>query len=325
MRVLLASTAGKGHLGPLLPFAAALEARGDDVRTVVSDPPRDPRLDTVKDLPREQQTLFIEREWFGRICAEAARPAIEAACDEFRPELILREPCEYASAIAAVRRGLPFVTVAITNAEGEWGATAIAAPVLPDAVVDALRERPLLSRFPATLDPSPYPRTYRYAEEAAPESTHELVYATFGSEAARLGYGPYRALLDAVDGLDVEVLLTTGEALDLGPVPKNVRVERWVPQKDALARARLVVCHGGSGTVLGTLAAGLPLIILPLFADQATNGARLARVGAARVVEPHELRDAILDPPPPPLDLARELRAAPPLLTGLRRACEGIG
>ena len=98
-----------------------------------------------------------------------------------------------------------------------------------------------------------------------------------------------------------------------------MRVERWVPQPEALARASLVVCHGGSGTVLGTLAAGIPLIILPLFADQLANARMLAEAGAARVVEPHELRAAILDPPPPALDLARELRAAPPPLTALRR------
>ena len=45
----------------------------------------------------------------------------------------------------------------------------------------------------------------------------------------------------------------------------------------------------------------------------------LTKAGAARVVEPHELRAAILDPPSPALDLARELRAAPPPLTALRR------
>jgi len=71
--------------------------------------------------------------------------------------------------------------------------------------------------------------------------------------------------------------------------------------------------------VLGTLAAGIPLIILPLFADQLSNARMLAEAGAARVVEPHELRAAILDPPSPALDLARELRAAPPPLTALRR------
>ena len=96
-----------------------------------------------------------------------------------------------------------------------------------------------------------------------------------------------------------------------------------MPQQDALARARLVVCHGGSGTVLGTLAAGLPLIIMPLFADQATNGERLAGVGAARVVEPHELREAILNPPPAPLDLARELRGAPAPIEALDGAWRG--
>jgi UDP:flavonoid glycosyltransferase YjiC (YdhE family) len=249
------------------------------------------------------------------------QPAMDAACDELRPDLILREPCEYASAVAAEARGIPHLTVAISQARAEWNCIGLVEGVLPDAVVGALRTVPYLSRFPASLDPSPFPDTRRYAEAAPPaESSRELVYATFGTVAAGLGYDPYRALLDAVDGLDVPVLLTTGDDLDLGPVPPNVRVERWVPQPEALARASLVVCHGGSGTVLGTLAAGLPLIILPLFADQLSNARTLAAAGAARVVEPEELRAAILDPPPPPLALARELRAAPPPLTALRRA-----
>jgi len=50
-----------------------------------------------------------------------------------------------------------------------------------------------------------------------------------------------------------------------------VHVEAWVPQADALAAATVVVCHGGSGTTFGTLAAGLPLVIVPMFADQPAN------------------------------------------------------
>ena len=319
MRVLIASTAGAGHVGPLLPFAAALEERGDEVRRVIGEPDRRGTWDGFEELSHEQQSAYFGREWFGRICTAAAQPAIDAACDEFRPELILREPCEYASAVAAEARGIPHVTIAISQARAEWSCIELVEGVLPGAVVEALRTAPYLSRFPGSLDRSPFPDTRRYAESQAPESTRELVYATFGTVAAGLGYDPYRALLDAVDGLDVPVLLTTGEELDLGPVPPNVRVERWVPQPEALARASLVVCHGGSGTVLGTLAAGIPLIILPLFADQLSNARMLAEAGAARVVEPHELRAAILDPPSPALDLARELRAAPPPLTALRR------
>jgi UDP:flavonoid glycosyltransferase YjiC (YdhE family) len=138
--------------------------------------------------------------------------------------------------------------------------------------------------------------------------------------AAGLGFDPYRAALDAVTGLDVEVLMTTGAELDLRDVPANVRVERWVPQAQALARAALVVCHGGSGTVLGALAAAIPLIVMPMFDDQFANARALKAAGAAVVAEPATLRAAILAPPPPALDLARELRAAPPPLTALRRA-----
>jgi UDP:flavonoid glycosyltransferase YjiC (YdhE family) len=98
-------------------------------------------------------------------------------------------------------------------------------------------------------------------------------------------------------------------------------VERWVPQAEALAQASLVVCHGGSGTVLGALAANVPLVILPLFADQFANARALADTGAAAVVVgPDELRAAILSPPDPPAQLARELHDAPPCLTALRRA-----
>jgi UDP:flavonoid glycosyltransferase YjiC (YdhE family) len=124
----------------------------------------------------------------------------------------------------------------------------------------------------------------------------------------------------------VPVLLTTSIALDLGPVPPNVTVERWVPQVEALAKASLVVCHGGSGTVLGTLAAGIPLVIMPMFADQTANAERLANVGAARIAATaEELRDSILHPPPPPLAIAAELRAAPPPLVALQRARQGMG
>jgi hypothetical protein len=286
------------------------------VRRLVSDPPRDARWDALASMSREEQRVFAEREWFGRICTEHLRPRVEAASDV---DLIIREPCEYASAIVAVERGIPFATVAITNAQGEWGATELAAPVLPDAAVQAIRTRPFLSRFPASIDPSPYPVTLRYAEPAPPESTREYVYATFGTEVPRSGHDPYRALLDAVDGLDVPVLLTTSEPLELR-APPNVTVKRWVAQHEALAGASMVVCHGGSGTVLGTLAAGLPLVILPLFADQFENARRLR--GVARTVAPEELREAIRHPPPPPTALAAEIRANPAPLDALWK---GIG
>jgi MGT family glycosyltransferase len=93
----------------------------------------------------------------------------------------------------------------------------------------------------------------------------------------------YRLVLDALATLPVQALLTTGEALDpasLGTIPDNVVALRFVPQAELLGHVRAVLCHGGSGTVLGTLAAGVPMVVLPLFADQPTNAAEVAKVGA---------------------------------------------
>jgi UDP:flavonoid glycosyltransferase YjiC (YdhE family) len=54
-----------------------------------------------------------------------------------------------------------------------------------------------------------------------------------------------------------------------------------------LDHADLVVCHGGSGTTLAALAAGVPLVIVPLFADQFENARRIATARAGRVVDTH--------------------------------------
>ncbi len=112
------------------------------------------------------------------------------------------------------------------------------------------------------------------------------MYVTFGSVAASVGLFPglYRTTVDVLSDLDVHVLVTTGGQADpaeLGPLPANVRAERWVAQEEALAHADAVVCHGGYGTMLGALAHGVPLVVMTLFGgDQRRNGRRIAEIGA---------------------------------------------
>jgi MGT family glycosyltransferase len=79
------------------------------------------------------------------------------------------------------------------------------------------------------------------------------------------------------------VLLTVGtevDPADLGPVPANVHVEPWVPQGAVMAHASAMVGHGGSGSTLAAMAAGMPLAVVPLFADQPENAQRVADLGA---------------------------------------------
>jgi UDP:flavonoid glycosyltransferase YjiC (YdhE family) len=323
MRVLVASTGGAGHYNPLVPFVDSLARRGDDLLLVVppeleavvaatglrfrigASPPAAEAEKIRRQLPvvpALDSSILGNRELFGRLCTAAMLPTMEAAFASWQPDLVVREPCEYASAVVACRMGLPQVQVAISQAEVEEWSIGIAAPALEPygpGVVGQLRASPYLTRFPAALDPSPFPDTRRFREAVRPASgplpdwwhgsVGPLVYLTYGSITGGLSIAVpvFRAALDAVAGLEARVLLTVGRGIEvdaLGPVPENVHVEAWVPQHDVLSEAAAVVCHGGSGTTFGALAAGVPLVIVPLFADQPTNGALVAKAGAGVVV-----------------------------------------
>ena len=124
---------------------------------------------------------------------------------------------------------------------------------------------------------------------AALGTDRPLVYVTSGTEPPSVTF-PWREVLAAVSGLDVDAVATIGPHVDpaaIGTVPANVRVERFVPQADLLARASVVVSHGGAGSVLGAASHGRPQLVVPLFADQWENGIAVDGAGCGTVVGPH--------------------------------------
>ena len=334
MRLLAAcSLGGAGHLNPLLPFLAAAQRQGDEtlvvgapaIREMVElagypfraggEPPEAvvaPIRERLPVLPPRDASILGNRDLFGRLATTAMLPGMERTCAEWSPDLVLRDPCEYASAIVTRRLGIPTAQVAISLAEAEAASITAAAPALEEhqsGLVEELRASPYLTRFPASLDPSPFPTTVRFKDPGTalgrplPDwwggSEAPLVYVTFGTVLGHMSRaaGVYRAVMNAVKGLEVRVLLTVGRRFDrssLGPIPANVRVEPWVDQADVVDQADLVVCHGGSGTAFGALAAGVPVVVVPLFADQFENGRRIADRGAGLVVEAKESTGAPL-------------------------------
>lgn len=118
-----------------------------------------------------------------------------------------------------------------------------------------------------------------------------FVYCTLGTF-SNSNAQVLRTLIEAVGSLDVDVLLTTGWGVprnQLGAVPGNVVVEEYVPQAQVLGHASLVVCHGGSGTMLASLSAGVPIVALPQGADQFVNAPCWLRSGAVAVLDPTAL------------------------------------
>jgi UDP:flavonoid glycosyltransferase YjiC (YdhE family) len=103
----------------------------------------------------------------------------------------------------------------------------------------------------------------------------------------------------ALDGLDLRVLVLTGPELAPDEVSfgGDAVVRDYVPHAAVLPHASLVVAHGGTGTLLAALAAGVPVVCLPLGRDQPANARRLEELRLGVVVErdaePAAIRDAV--------------------------------
>ena len=68
----------------------------------------------------------------------------------------------------------------------------------------------------------------------------------------------------------------------------HVRIERYVDHGSLLPRCDVVLTHGGHGTLMACLSLGVPMVVLPVNADQPRNARRCADLGVARVVGPAE-------------------------------------
>jgi UDP:flavonoid glycosyltransferase YjiC (YdhE family) len=62
--------------------------------------------------------------------------------------------------------------------------------------------------------------------------------------------------------------------------PANVTVVRSAPHGAVLPLSRVVIAHGGHGTVIKSLGHGKPVLCLPLGRDQKDNAARVEAAGA---------------------------------------------
>jgi UDP:flavonoid glycosyltransferase YjiC (YdhE family) len=337
MRVLFASTRGAGHYTPLVPLVEAAVRAGHEVLVAgpaaladlverggypfweFDDPPEDELgavWSRVPSLSPDEQNVVVLRDIFGRLDTRASLPRLRQACEEWGPDLVLRDPNEFGSALAAELRGVPHARVTAWLSEMEVVSLELAAaPVdelrrelgLPaDPEGELLRASPFVTSVPPSLDDpvAQQPRTLRFRDPAVdgparaagppgrwPDAGGPLVYVSFGSVAGGIEMTAhvYAMAVEAVADLPVRVLLTLGQRdgdpASLGPLPPNVHVEAWVSPADVLAHADAVVSHGGPGTTFGALAAGLPVVAVPLFADQPYNARRVEAVGVGLAVD----------------------------------------
>ncbi|MGZ4852732.1 MAG: glycosyltransferase [Halobacteriota archaeon] len=104
-----------------------------------------------------------------------------------------------------------------------------------------------------------------------------MVYVTLGSTGTVKAVPP---VLEALSGMDVDVVFSTATRATPKNVPRNVRVVDMIPGDLAARKAAVVVCNGGASTGYQALAEGTPIVGIPSSIDQFLAATAMRDAGA---------------------------------------------
>lgn len=271
-------------------------------------------LAQLQAIPVAQRRPHAFTGRFARIEAPERIGDVRRAVQEWQPDLLVHESGELTAPIVAAQLDLPSVhhsfgrlvplgcfELAATATEPLWRAAGVEPEpyggVFRGVYVDICPPSLASERPPETARVEPLRPTGRSHDGEAPPAwllalpERPLVYVTLGTVFNELSL--FRVLLDALGELDCNVVATVGNGHDpsaLDPIPLNTRVERFVPQALLLPRCSVVVSHGGSGSSLGALAHGIPMLLVPQGADQFDNAEACEAAGVAQVLMPASIR-----------------------------------
>nr|BAJ05904.1 rhamnosyltransferase [Streptomyces sp. SANK 60405] len=282
-----------------------------------------------KELARNGGSLATVAPMYAPL-SMAMSTEVVAVAEQWRPELIVHTPLEGAGQLAAAKLGVPAVEqpFGFTRNDG-------IAPVLRTAMDRAYRahgvaglpeRRIALSITPPSMAGGVTPGwPMRYvpfngggllADWLRTPPDRPRVALTLGSEVVQWHgeLGPLAWVAQVAANVDAEFVLAVGDDVDpaqLGELPENVRPAGYVPLNQLLSTCSAVVHHGGSGSTMAALDAGIPQLILPQSADQFINADAVTGRGCGLTVEGAVDADLMvrLLTDPEPAEAAAQVRA----------------
>ncbi len=280
--------------------------------------------DLTTQLP-PQEAWRLDAELFADALPRANTEPLIAVLSRIEPDLVVFESANLAALLAAAHLQIPAVCLDLW-AVGHWHVPEVELEnrlrtVWAGQASASFPTDPLLGS--AHLDPAPPAlrsvrpdrgsrripmRRLAWGDPALSAPSHlrrgrPLVYLTLGT----VGWGSAKLLGTALRGirsLALDVVVAVGQQfdpamLDVEPGAGDtdgsaVRIERFVRQDVVLKSVDLAVHHGGSGTLLGAAAEGVPQLAVPLGADQFQNAEALMRSGAGRSVPDRDVSTATI-------------------------------
>jgi UDP:flavonoid glycosyltransferase YjiC (YdhE family) len=262
------------------------------------------------DLDREDRDL---REGFATRLARERVTAVLELSAAWQPDLLVCDEIDFGAVVAAERLGLPYATVLVIAAGSFVRQEVVGEPLNALRAEHGLPPDPDLAMLNRYLVLSPCPPSYRNLAFPLPATAHSIrpltlgaapnntlppwrvhlngapiVYFTLGTVFNLESGDLFERVLAGLRELPINVIATVGREInpaEFGPQPANIQIERYIPQLVILPHCAAVVSHGGSGSVMGALAHGLPMVLIPMGADQPHNAARCAQLGVARVLD----------------------------------------
>ncbi|MEU5265874.1 nucleotide disphospho-sugar-binding domain-containing protein [Amycolatopsis sp. NPDC021455] len=318
MRIVFTCWAWPSHLYAMVPLAWACRAAGHDVR-VASQPALAPAIAasglTGVAVGRDFDAVSAVREYTTSVArpdgkapralrmfhdlADAMLDGLLEFGRGWRPDLVVFDPTAWAGPVAAAALGVPAVRHlygldllsragdALAGQLAPLAERAGAGPVDPFGVLTldpcpaAVQVPTVRGRVPVRYVPHNGPGT---PAPPWPATGRPRICVTWGTTMARLGAGFFRAgdVARALGelGASVTVAVTGAQLPLLGDLPDDVRVLVDTPLHTVLPGCDLLVTHGGAGTMLTGLAAGVPQVAVPRLPDHAAHARQLAAVGA---------------------------------------------
>jgi UDP:flavonoid glycosyltransferase YjiC (YdhE family) len=271
---------------------------------------------------RQLAMKFVQHVFCGPVAAGMAE-GVGDLVTRWRPDIIVHEDLEFGSGIAAERAGIPHATLQVTawrphvrEMASVWLDDLRARQGLsPDPEFRGGVGRAFFATRPAALrDPTvPYPAITEdlrpIADDRRPNDEvsepferaddRPRVAITLGTvNGGQLAV--LRSLIEGAAAAGAQVVVALGaDPATLFEVPPGVTVLPYVPMSALVVACDVIAYHGGSGTMLAAAAAGKPMLIVPLAADQPENAdlcqaAGIARVIALDALAPDQVRTGLL-------------------------------
>ncbi|HTT79993.1 MAG TPA: nucleotide disphospho-sugar-binding domain-containing protein [Stellaceae bacterium] len=324
-RILFLAFSGGGNLPPSLGIARELTARGHKVVFAGDPemmPRLKPTPFRAIELTQAYAQLDKYPEgpfgrWFCQLTSFAVEEQVRAIVEAENPDFILIDFMFLAALNQALSSGRPSAVMAhmaffrVTDAFR--GLTQMCSAIREQAGFAALpsfdelvfsRDRVIVTSLGAIDQaPSVVPLTRKVCHVGPaleteaharplnlpwdPTDTVPLVLVSFSTDPIQATPDLIQRSLEALGRLDVHVVATVGAGVDIGKlsIPRNALAVEAADHEPLMAKAALVVTHGGHGTVMRALKHGVPMLVMPGIApDQSPNAKTVEALGAGRVL-----------------------------------------